>query len=102
MFFLSQVRASACFAGGFTCPQHLDPGEPHLYRAFAQLVTSELLERYPDKCGVAGNRTLANMQQFLATNKDLQAAKQSIGPCISRFDPELACQPQGIFCKVCV
>lgn len=44
---------------------------------------------------------LAHMQQFLATNKDLQAAKQSIGPCISRFDPELACQPQGIFCKVC-
>ena len=43
---------------------------------------------------------LAHMQQFLATNKDLQAAKQSIGPCISSFDPELACQPQGIFCKV--
>ena len=43
---------------------------------------------------------LAHMQQFLATNKDLQAAKQSIGPCISRFDPQLACKPQGIFFKV--
>ena len=80
--------------------RHLDPERLQPYRAFAQLVTSELLERYPDDCGVAGNRVLAHMQQFLATNKDLQAARQTIGPCISRFDPQLACQPQGIFCKV--
>lgn len=64
-------------------------------------MTSELLERFPTECGVEQNRLLAHMQQFLATNKDLQAAKHTIGPCISAFDPELACQPQGIFCKVC-
>ncbi len=69
-------------------------------RAFAQLVISELLERYPSECGVEQNRVLTRMQQFLALNKDLQAAKQTIGPCISRFDPKLACQPLGIFCKV--
>ena len=65
-------------------------------------MTSELLERYPGESGVAQNRMLVHMQHFLATNKDLQAAKQSIGPCISCFDPRLACQPQGIFCKVCM
>ena len=69
-------------------------------RAFAQLVISELLERYPSECGVEQNRVLAQMQQFLALNKDLQAAKQTIGPCISRFDTKLACRPLGIFCTV--
>lgn len=69
-------------------------------RAFAQLVISELLERYPSECEVEQNRVLAQMQQFLALNKDLQAAKQTVGPCISRFDPKLACRPLGIFCTV--
>ena len=70
-------------------------------RAFAQLVASELLERFPAECGLQENRLLAQMQRFLSTNRDLLAAKQSVGPCISTFDPDLACQPQGIFCQVC-
>ena len=64
-------------------------------------MTSELLERFPTECELQDNRLLAQMQRFLSTNRDLQAAKQSVGPCISVFDPELACQPHGIFCQVC-
>lgn len=69
-------------------------------RTFAQLVVLELLERFPDGCGVESSAHLAAAGRFLAGNADLQRLRGSIGGAVSSFQPDVAASPRGVFLLV--